>query len=152
MCPKASPPGLGKPAPAPIYRHDGRWILPPGMAAMVRTMRASAVPVLLCCAVSACASGAAQPPAVAGGGSVAVVDHIQGTPAMLHRISVVACAPDIGSPTPSAGDALPLLKEKAAAIGATGILRAEYRQAGLLDGCGLVPALRATGIAFRLAQ
>jgi hypothetical protein len=113
-------------------------------------MRLKAGSAFFCVALGACAS---QPPApdVPGADLVAVVDHIQGTPVMLKRITVAACAPTMGSPMPTQAEALPLLKEKAASLDATAILRAKYKPAGLFDGCGLVPALRATGIAFRVA-
>ncbi len=113
-------------------------------------MRLKTGSAFFCVVLGACAS---QPSAsdVPGADSVAVVDHIQGTPVMLKRVTVAACAPSMSSPAPTQADALPLLKKKAAAIGATAILWAEYKPAGLFDGCGLVPALLATGIAFRVA-
>jgi len=113
-------------------------------------MRLRTGSAFFCTALAACAS---QPPAPAssGAGSVAMVDHIRGTPVMLRRISIVVCAPDVGAPAPTEAVAFPLLQQKAAAIGATGILRAKSKPAGLFDGCGLVPALKATGIAFRTA-
>lgn len=113
-------------------------------------MRLRAIPVFLCLAATGCAAGQVQPPAV-GGETVAMVDHLQGQPTMLQRITVVACAPGAFSPMPTQAEAQPLLQRKAASIGATGILRAKYEPAGILDGCGFIPALKASGIAFRLA-
>ena len=108
------------------------------------------ISMLFCLAAAGCASGTANVPA-AGADSVVLVDHLPGPASMLRRVSVVACATDMTSPRPTAAEAQPLLRQKAAAIGATGILRPKYEPAGLFDGCGLVPALKASGIAFRLA-
>lgn len=113
-------------------------------------MRLWAIPAFVCLAATACAADRVLPPA-AGGETVAMVDHLQGLATMLKRITVVACAPGLSSPMPTEADAQPLLQRKAASIGAIGILRAKYQPAGLFDGCGLVPALKASGIAFRLA-
>lgn len=113
-------------------------------------MRLWTVPALVCLATTACAADRVQPPA-AGGEAIAMVDHLPGPAAMLTRITVVACASSLSSPMPTQADARPLLQRKAASIGATGILRAKYQPAGLFDGCGLVPALKASGIAFRPA-
>ncbi len=116
-------------------------------------MRLRTGSAFLCLTLAACASQPPVPAASDAGSvasSVAMVDHIRGTPVMLKRVSVVACAPNVNSPTPTEAVTFPLLREKAAAIGATGILRAKSKPAGLFDGCGLLPSLKASGIAFRV--
>lgn len=63
---------------------------------------------------------------------------------LLRRADGKSCGP----PEVRQDEAVARMKQDAASIGATGLYKVRFRELGIIDGCLLRPAVRASGMAF----